>query len=412
MKLKYVLLVLMIPFALIQAQENLKISAEIRPRLEIDNRDFNNETESKNFTALRSRIGLAFKPSVDLSLFFQVQDSRDFGNETSVTSDMKNLDLHQAYFKLNNIFNLPIDIKAGRMALNYGSGRIIGFGNWGNVGKAFDGAVVTLKTGKAKFDFLAIKEKENYNFGDTADVDLLAVFSELDFIMGQKIEPYIFWQKQIPSAMLSRFTAGIFIKGNINGFIHEVDIAYQFGEITDQLITPAIPVMGATQNISAYIASVSVGYKFDKPIKPYFGIGVDILSGDKNLTDNEYKVFVSPYGSKHKFYGTMDYFKNNPLTTSGLGLFIIRANAAFTPLPGLNVKFDIHLINSKEDYLLADGSMGNKFGTEGDLSLRYKYNKNVTFSGGVSIFMPGEIFKETKGRDNSIWSYLMTVVNL
>ncbi len=47
-----------------------------------------------------------------------------------------------------------------------------------------------------------------------------------------------------------------------------------------------------------------------------------------------------------------------------------------------------------------------------DLTLAYGYSKNVNFVGGFSLYSAGDIFKETKGKDLSTWTYLMAIVNL
>lgn len=76
------------------AQDVLKFSAQVRPRFEVDGKDFNSNTALNTFTLLRTRFGAEFMPSQDISAFIQIQDSRTFGEETSTTTNMKNVDLH------------------------------------------------------------------------------------------------------------------------------------------------------------------------------------------------------------------------------------------------------------------------------------------------------------------------------
>ncbi|MFH2004225.1 MAG: alginate export family protein [Bacteroidota bacterium] len=399
----------------ISAQNNVEFSAQVRPGFEIDSRDFNESTDAKNLGSLRSRAGIKFIPSNDLEVFFQIQDSRDFGFETNSLTNMKNLDLHQAYVKMTNLFDLPIDLKLGRQEVTYGSGRFFGTNNWNNVGRALDGLIVTLKGESFGLDFIAIKDKENYQFGDSADVDILALFADLNIMPGYKIEPFIMWQKNVPVDEFSRLTAGIYTYGTIGGFTHEIDFGYQFGELTDYTfnsIPPNSPSAGTKLDISAYIFSATVGYNFNWAIKPGLNFGIDILSGDGDPQDKYYNVYASPYGDKHKFYGFMDYFTNNPLHTGNLGLIDFRGGFSFEPIHKLNIKFDLHLFNTQEEYTLNNDLTSTQFGTEGDLTVKYIYSQNVVFQTGASMFIPGEIFEDTKGKDNSSWFYLMTVVTL
>jgi hypothetical protein len=109
---KIIFIVLTLTFVLnvdLAAQEKWKLSGQIRQRFEMDDKDFDSETNSNNFNLLRSRLGITFAPEEDVTAFFQVQDSRTFGEETSTLGDgsADNIDLHQGYIKIKNLFDLP-----------------------------------------------------------------------------------------------------------------------------------------------------------------------------------------------------------------------------------------------------------------------------------------------------------------
>ncbi len=65
--------------------------------------------------------------------------------------------------------------------------------------------------------------------------------------------------------------------------------------------------------------ALNIKYKFDSPVKPTIGVGIDYLSGDDG-TDDDYNVFNTLYATNHKYYGFMDYFINLPNDTYGKGL--------------------------------------------------------------------------------------------
>ncbi|MCH7826947.1 MAG: alginate export family protein, partial [Bacteroidetes bacterium] len=100
------------------SQDKVKIDAQIRPRFQYDNKDFNSNTGANTFTELRSRLGVLFSSAENLTGFFQIQDSRRFGSESSTLANSANLDLHQAYFSISNFFKLPLNLKVGRMELS------------------------------------------------------------------------------------------------------------------------------------------------------------------------------------------------------------------------------------------------------------------------------------------------------
>lgn len=385
------------------AQQTVKFSAQIRPRLEIDNRDFNSNTPFYNTTALRTRLGLSFSPTNDLIGFIQLQDSRFFGGETNTMADMKNVDLHQAYFKIDNLFKLPIDVKVGRMEVTYGNERLMGAVNWSNIGRSFDGAIITVKGEKIKVDIFNLKETEKFNFGDTLDQNIYGVYSNLMIVQNYKIQPFIIWQRQIPSKLLDRVTLGAYVKGDIGAFTHETEFAYQFGEIT---------ISNNKQDVSAFMFAFNVGYTFDAPSKPMIGAAIDYLSGDDNQLDYNYKTFNTLYATNHKFYGFMDYFTDLPTHTYGLGLMDLIGKLEIMPVENLKVTVMGHIFNANADYKLKSGSNTRNFGSEIDLLLNFTYNANITFEGGATLFSPGDIFQEKKGTGSSTWFYLMAVVNL
>jgi hypothetical protein len=52
---------------------------------------------------LRSRLSVAGEPLEDVTVFFQAQDSRTFGEEPSTAANLRNLDLHQGWFEVRNV---------------------------------------------------------------------------------------------------------------------------------------------------------------------------------------------------------------------------------------------------------------------------------------------------------------------
>ncbi|KAF0150801.1 MAG: hypothetical protein FD143_2478 [Ignavibacteria bacterium] len=342
------------------AQDNIKINAQIRPRFEFSNLDFNNNNSASTFALLRTRLGARFTPSDDLTAFIQIQDSRHFGGAKSTVADLKNIDLHQAFFRLNNIFASKLSLTIGRMELSFNNERLVGVANWGNTGRRFDGIHAGYKTEKLDAQFFAYKEAENLLLGDTLDQNIYGLSLDLNLIKNYKIQPIIIWQKQIPAKTTSRFTTGVYTKGDIGNFSHEAEFYYQFG---DQNINKI------NYDISAFLFSLNLNYTFDLPSKPFLGAGLDYLSGDDKLTDNQYKVFNTIYGTNHKFYGYMDYFVNMPNDTYGLGLsdYFVRAGLSLSKEIKTAVMF--HLFNSNADYKLKTGSITKSFGTEVDFIL-------------------------------------------
>jgi len=383
------------------AQSGLDVSAQIRARHQMSNKDFNSDVPANNFTELRTRLNLKFSPVENITGLVQLQDSRVFGTEANTLSSIDNIDLHQAYFTVSKLFNLPLNLKLGRMELSYGPQRLVGAVGWHNVGRSFDGGVVQLKTKKVDVDFFSAQTNESGNVGDTNDVTVAGAYGNLKMAKNHQIQPFIIGELETGTDF-GRYTLGVYVKGSIGNLSHEIEGAYQLGSVNENI------------DIAAYMFALNIMYKFDTPIQPVIGGGIDYLSGDDDFTDNDFKMFNTLYATNHKYYGFMDFFPGN---TYGLGLMDLHVKGTISPAKKFKAMLAFHMFNSVEDfkYIPADSpneKSSTSFGSEVDLTLIYTYNKAVKFQGGFSFFSPGDIFKQVRGEDGSTWAYLMAVVNL
>lgn len=398
-KTHIIISLLLAGYSIILAQSNYEITGQIRPRFQMDNKNFNSEISSSNFTELRTRLGIKISPLENLAGFVQIQDSRIFGTEPSTLDPIDNIDLHQAYFSLNKIFSLPINLKIGRMELSYGPQRLIGAVDWSNIGRSFDGGLLQFISEKVNVDVFAAKLNERFNPGDSLDNNLLGVYADLKIVENYKIQPFVINENLI-NEDYNRTTLGAYINGNIENFSHEVEAAYQFGSLTDEI------------DISAYMFALNINYKFKSQLNPSIGGGIDFLSGDDGKDNNTAKVFNTLYATNHKYYGFMDYFVNIPSNTMGLGLVDFHLKGEISSIENLKTNLAFHIFNSAAEYTLSNNSKLKNFGSEIDFTISYNYNAAVNFTGGFSFFSPGGIFKQMKGKDTATWTYLMAVVNL
>ena len=99
-------------------------------------------TKSDDLFLTRIRLNLKFTVTDDIDVFVQPQDERQWGQEVSVLSDERNLDLHQGYVEVRNLLGKPLSFKAGRMELSYGDQRLVSPLDWSNIGRAWDGAKI------------------------------------------------------------------------------------------------------------------------------------------------------------------------------------------------------------------------------------------------------------------------------
>jgi Alginate export len=378
------------------------VQGQVRHRFESSARTFDSEIDAINFNLLRTRLGVNFYGSKSVEAFIQFQDSRVMGEESSTLADgsAERFDLHQGYLKLNDLFSAPVDLQIGRFEANYGSQRLIGAVGWHNIGRSFDGFRATIHPENMSIEVFNFKVVEEIETGDEGDLNLYGANGDFKLIKNYKTQAFVLWQRAQPTDELSRYTAGLFISGASGNFKPEIELAYQAG--TREAI-----------DVAAFMVTVNLGYTFSSAqIKPTISVGIDYLSGDDDPTDGTYKVFDTMYATNHKFYGYMDYFLNIPVNTMGLGLNDIHVKAGIKATDELAIRLAIHTFLSSQEYTLANGSTSSNFGNEADLTVVYTYTNRVSFVGGISAFSPGDIFKETRGKDTSTWVYASTIINL
>jgi hypothetical protein len=124
------------------------------------------------------------------------------------------------------------------------------------------------------------------------------------------------------------------------------------------------------------------------------------LSGN---TDN--KAFQTPLGTNHIFQGWADVFLTTP--NEGIEDTMITAGGK---LMGATIKTEYHWIDSDRDFAKIGGGMGDKYGTEFDLGVYYKFTKQVSGSVEYANFKEDDEYKNTTARKRDIEKIWLTAI--
>ncbi|MDH4070723.1 MAG: alginate export family protein, partial [Ignavibacteria bacterium] len=300
--------------------------AEMRVRGEADGRDFMNSTSPNLYTLLRTRFGADVRPVEDLTISVLFQDSRIFGQPVvagagNTTTNLRNIDLHEGYIRVDNLFARHLSLTVGRMGLSYGAERIIGRLDWSNVGRTFDGALIRFAPSGHALDLwansvteysvppstvtratVASRGNEGYLFWG-GHYSYLGISGHKFALLGFQERSYL--DTTTGEIDRSRWTLGGRADGSLWSFFYEAEGAYQLGSES-----------GA--DISAYLLAASLGYRIDSPLRSVMA-GYEHLSGTP-AGSAEIKTFQPPFPTAHKFLGIMDYFTNIRLQTFDRGL--------------------------------------------------------------------------------------------
>ena len=386
----------------------VKLSGQFRTRGELDATDFNNDTPVNRSTQLRVRLDAAFQPAESILAFVQFQDSRIYGTEPNTFTNIRNVDLHQAYLQVGNFFAKKLSLKMGRMQMAYAKERLVGAVDWHNVGRAFDGTLLRYAPDERfGVDVFGTKIVQRADYENPADTGfyfggLYASHRPKEFY---RVDLYILgeWNRRETEnhgAELQRVTIGTYDTGNFNVIDYDIEAAVQFG-------TRYNASTEERQRISAFMLTGAIGYTIDVAYKPRIRFGYDYLSGGEP-TDENYKVFDTPFATNHRFYGLMDYFVSIPSHTEGRGLQDIMMQFEIAPNKKLTVRADVH------QFLPAKRMMnGDSYGQEVDVTALYRYHEVLRFTLGASLFIPDKLMQSRfrENDDSAFWAYLMTTAN-
>ncbi|MCP4633222.1 MAG: alginate export family protein [candidate division Zixibacteria bacterium] len=389
----------------IEIGDGVDVNGSVRWRTELDDRDFCSETPLLEKPYLRSRFGLTITKIEDAVIFFQIQDSRNLGVNSSGLNNDTNLGVHQAYVKWMNLLKEERSIQVGRFEVVYGRQRIMGSVGWHNVGRSFDGVRLSCDTDKFKFDIFSLKVNER-SFGtpgtpaippDTIGTPPVPASHNDQVLYGlyatckkRHVDAFFLFdwdqQKTNGKANLKRFTGGFYFYHNFeNGLRIDLDGAYQFGKAVNT-------------DIAAFMVAGDVSYELDSFVKKV-GFGFDNTSGDDD--PNKINSFDNLYYTGHKFRGFMDYF----LGTTHLGLNDIVLRGVFNPTGSLDIYVDAHHFIFMKDYTNASGNKTKAIGTEIDITGKLPVQKGLALQGGASAFLPSDDY--IQDGDTAFWFYAM-----
>jgi hypothetical protein len=378
--IKQTLLIMSVVGILLADSNPLKFSGQIRQRFEMVDKDFSDTTGFNNQNYLRTRFAVSFDND-DYSTFVQLQDSRIFGTETNTLKDgtADALDVHQAYFKLKNLFGMPLSAKVGRFEVAYGPQRLIGVVGWHNIGRSFDGVIFNFSNDFANVDFFNLKQVEAATVNDDDDFNVRGAYANLSLLEGQTTQAFAIQNGD-------RLTFGGYGKGAFAGVSYELEFAMQNGAESDDV------------NYGGMMYGLNAGYKIAGVT---LSAGIDLVSGDDTATTDVNESFYTLYATNHKYYGYMDYFLNIPAHTDELGLQDIHVKMSGIKVAEFGVNVAYHLFNADQS--------ADAFGNELDITLIKPIAEKVKVVAGYSLFMPGKLKAENGA--NGSFAYLMTIVN-
>ena len=381
-------LIVGIALADIPITKKVSIDGDLRYRIEIyDGHDFDNSTGMYDYSYMRTQLGLKVQVSDKVMVRVKFKESRYLGTTGSNKNSTSFFNLQEGYILENEFIGLPVDFQFGRYEFMCGRRRIQGNGAWNNFGpRTYDGFRFLYKGNEMQWDFFYAKIIERsftaqtpYT-GDSFNAYDRHLFGLSGKLLDGKIQPLMVvdWdeKKYIEDADLI-ITPAVHAKYTIGGTKIDFDAGYQFGTKKDN-------------DLSSWLLVTDVTYKFDNPLKPMVGVGVDIASGTSysDSLNGKDHCFYTPFMSRHAFKGYMDFYKD---VTKGLFDAVFRVG--FSPCKKSTLRLDVHNFTTMEDMQTASGKNYKQMGQEFDLRLKIKMVKGFSLDTAACAFFASDDYK-------------------
>jgi len=390
-----------IPQIVLPGVEQLTITGQYRLRYENQYQyDFDDQAGASNdFFGQRIRLDFDFRFDEQFGAFVQLQDVRNFGEETNTVDDSADgLDFHQGFLRVGNTPGIGGTTKIGRQVVAFGAQRLIGGLEWANQGRSFDGIRNTRAAcGEGTLDTFALQLRELVNNNDDDDAWLYGGYAT--FQPGEAtVDTYVIGLHDDGVGVgtsHNRITLGVRALQPLGPVDVEVELATQVGEQAGA----DIPIA------ETFALHVHGSLDLDEQNSAYLRADFDMASGnDPNSNDNERFNNLFPTGHAH--WGMMDFASWSNLVHGS-----VEAGIALGERTDASVAW--HLFRAMEEtdafggpanQLSAGGAgFSKEMGNEIDLLLDHDLGLEKvkgSIQVGYGLFLPGNGVRDANGSDD------------
>lgn len=420
----------------IRARYEVKENAGSFPNLDFQRSGVDNDN---SYLLLREKVHIGYKPVDWFSAFVQARDSSTTGDDRNPNPEADQFDLDQAYASLGDLTKCPMTFKIGRQELVYGDERLVGNGDWGNLGRVFDAAKLRYEHQSTWVDAFVSRVviPRDGTFNEVNDYDWFSGIYASTRALIPKQESQLYFlarnassqsptingtgQPPIYNGPSARdiYSVGARMKslpGQLNGWDYAAEAVGQFGSMN---------VGGVRLDHQAYAFSVGGGFTSTNSFgQPRVGLEYNFSSGDGDPKDDKNETLDNLFPTNHNHYGYMDLIGWRNIHDPRLSL-------SLKPLPKLLVAFDYHLfwLADTADSFFPESGAGRGangygrnaafdsfIGSEVNLDATYNITKWGALRTGYGHFFTGKYIEQSKagvgGARDADWFYLQLTINL
>jgi hypothetical protein len=283
---------------------------------------------------------------------------------------------------LNLKFSDQLKLRGGRMALDFGSGAVIGYADWGTFGRAFDGVMLSFKDDLVSVDLAQLKIDSTASTID-ADKDLAMIYTAWNLADVLKaFELYgLYESNHALGANDYRHSVGALAKVEVDN----IDATFEYTQEKGS----AVYLSGDS---SGSMVIGEFGYTFPEFLK--LRVGLEFDQANENWRE-WYPTTKAQLG------------RNDIVGRRNLTAYALRTRASLNSKLALN--FDCWVYsrtsNAATAYRTTDtttvgttvGSSSSDIGNSLELSAKYRITEKVEYGVGAALFSQGAYLKDQFG---------------
>lgn len=362
--------------------------------------------ENGDQSIMRTRFGGGLKFAPGVKGYFSLQDARVMGAEGSPSGTLANVDLFLAYADIDSIGRRPFALRVGRQVFQYGDGRVVAGSDWGNAGRAWDGARLRFTPKNWQVDGLVSWISEGRLTGkDRLFTGGDVLWKPAGFV---EAELYSFVRTFGDTGFTSTETGR---KGAIYDATSGMRLRLMRGRFDVRGEGAMQRGHRADDGVTAWFGAVRAAMELPGAWKPRVQAEWIGASGDKNPTDGISQRYDPGYWGGHGYLGTLDVVGCSNVTDWN-GVIVVQPRKSW----GMNAEVHRFRLMQATDAWADDagntlrrstaGTAGLDVGTELDLGFKWDPRSRVGLSGGWSHLWIGEYVINTGGGEDLDWGYL------
>ena len=360
--------------------------------------------------------------------FVQLQHVKTWGatgNSWGGTDNDTAVGVHQANITIPNFYDTGITAKLGRQEIVLDGHRLFGHTGWHLNAVTNDAAVLVAPEYGLTYAYSVHTGADSDGVGDNEDAVAHVLHKTLSLAGGKTSLYAVYFDNATGGDAVGWSTIGIRQAGKMAGYDYRVEYYKQGGTVLPSATAGSwVGANGA--DVDAYMFGARLGKKVNNT---KVTLWYDYLSGNDNgdADSNDWGAFHTVADTGHKFYGLIDSFTDAAGSgTDYLGLQDYAIKTVTPIAPGWTLKVDYHWFRTATDpgdNLTA--WVGERVGTtsscdcsdrdlgdEIDITLKHKYNGNMSVQMGYSWLNGSETFHNINANaDNTHQDWVYAQVN-